>query len=174
MTCIAALVHDGVGYIAGERGASTDYSIHPMAEPKIWKHGEYLLGYYGVMSGERLKFNFFPPDIDDNDLVTFMNSVFLQELHETYERCHIQKHEDFELLVVVRGKIFVHNSEDMTMTMYDVNYMAEGSGCQYATGVLYATEGLDPEERLRMALGAAVKFNPFCLEPIDILSSRES
>ena len=60
MTCIVGLIDNGVAYIGGERGASTDATIMSIAEPKVWKHGEYLFGYYGTFMGERLKYNFYP------------------------------------------------------------------------------------------------------------------
>ena len=177
MTVIAALVdkETGISYIGGDRGASTPSSIHQMSEPKVWKYEDYLFGYYGVMSGEKIKFNFMPPAVGNNDLVTFMNSTFLQELNEVYERCHIDKHEDLELVVVVQGQIFVHNAEDMSMTPYAMNYIGEGSGGTYSMGAFYATEDIDisPEDRIRLALEAAVKYNPFCLDPIDILSNKD-
>lgn len=174
MTCIAAIVKDGKAYIAGERGASTDSSIFPISEPKVWKNGEYLFGYYGTFMGERLKFNFNPPKMTKNtDLVTFMNSVFLKALHECYQEWWVEKHEDTELMIVVRGKIFIHNAQDMSMTMYDTEFLAEGSGAEYAVGSLYSTKDLDlsPEERLSLALKAATTFSPTCIEPIDIISN---
>ena len=174
MTCIAAIVKDGKAYIAGERGASTDSSIFPISEPKVWKNGEYLFGYYGTFMGERLKFNFHPPKMNKTtDLVTFMNSVFLKALHECYQEWWVEKHEDTELMIVVRGKIFIHNAQDMSMTMYDTEFLAEGSGAEYAVGSLYSTKNLDlsPEERLSLALKAATTFSPTCIEPIDIISN---
>lgn len=176
MTCIAAIVQNGKSYIAGERGASTDSSIFQIAEPKVWKTGEYLFGYYGTFMGERLKFNFQPPKMTKNtDLVTFMNSTFLQALHQCYQDWWIEKHEDTELIVVVRGKIFVHNAQDMSMTMYDTDFLAEGSGAEYAVGSLYSTNklGMNPEERLQIAMQSAITFSPTCVGPIDIVTSED-
>lgn len=175
MTCIAALVSDGIGYIAGERGASTDSSIFPITEPKVWKYGEYLFGYYGAFSLERLKYNFLPSPVEDNDLVTFMNSTFLDELHDAYESCHITRHEDAELIIVVQGKIFIHNAEDFSMTQYDVDYLAKGSGGDFALGSLWTTVQADiaPDKCLELALKAATTFSTSCVGPIDIISSED-
>lgn len=177
MTCIVGLIDNGVSYIGGERGASTDSTIISIAEPKVWKTGEYLFGYYGTFMGERLKYNFEPPEIGDNDVVTFMNSVFLRALHECYDDWWMQRHQDDELMIIVRNKIFIHNAEDMNITHYDVEYMAEGSGMGFALGSLHTsslmTESWTPEDRVQAALEAAVTFSPSCLAPIDIISSEE-
>lgn len=175
MTCIAAVIQDGIGYIAGERGASTDSTIMRIAEPKVWSVNGYLIGYYGTFATEKLKFNFNPTPVGNNDLLTFMNSQFIEELHEAYETCHINPHEDTELLIIAGGKIFVHNSEDMSMTMYDTDFFAQGSGADYAMGSLHTTSAfeMEPEVRLIAAMEAAVDFSPTCIGPIDIITTKD-
>jgi ATP-dependent protease HslVU (ClpYQ) peptidase subunit len=175
MTCITALVSDGIGYIAGERGATDGSTILAISEPKVWKHEEYLFGYYGSFAAEKIKYNFLPSPVEDNDLATFMNSTFLEELYDVYESCHINRHEDLEFLVVVQGQIFVHNSEDFSMTQYDTPFLAKGSGGEFAMGSLWTTvqARIEPDKSLELALQVAITYSPSCLGPIDILSSED-
>lgn len=173
MTCIAAIVENGIGYMAGERAASNGSTIMPISTPKVWKVNGYLMGYYGSFSLEKLKYNFNPHPLDNNDVETFMNSQFIEDLHNAYDTLNINRSEDTELLIVAGGKIFVHNAEDMSMVMYDTNFMAQGSGGEYAMGALYASE-LPARERLDMAMYAATKFSPGCIGPIDIISTEDN
>ena len=175
MTCIAAVVKDGIGYIAGDRAASDGEVMVPIADPKIWKSGEYLFGYYGSFAGERLAYNFSPSPVGDNDLVTFMNSTFLEELLEAYETCHITRENEFGLVVVVQGNIFIHNTDGFSMTRCALPYLAEGSGGEIAMGSLWTTmqAEIDPAKCLELAVKAAIEFSPHCIGPVDILSSEE-
>jgi ATP-dependent protease HslVU (ClpYQ) peptidase subunit len=59
----------------------------------------------------------------------------------------------------------------MSLSKYDLDYLAMGSGAEYAYGALHATEkSRDPRRRLQLAVGAAIKFSPSCAGPVDIVS----
>jgi hypothetical protein len=46
-----------------------------------------------------------------------------------------------------------------------------GSGAEYAYGVLYATDKQkNARNRVFQAVSAAIKFNPSCMGPVDIVS----
>ena len=176
MTCIVALVENGVGYIGGERGASDSNTIFPLSRPKVWKEKDYLFGYFGSFAAERLKHNFDPPaPMEGEDLDSFMNTEFLDSLHSLYEDIHIPKQEDLGLVVITQGHIFLHNGEDMSMSMIDMPYFAEGSGMEFALGSMYSTQGQDyvPEDRIRLALSAACMFSTSCVGPFDVISSKD-
>jgi len=75
------------------------------------------------------------------------------------------------LIIAVKGQIYEHSSSDMSLSKYEVDYLAMGSGAEYAYGALHATEKIkDPRRRLQSAVGAAIKFSPTCMGPIDIVS----
>ena len=61
MTCIVVLNQDGYMYMAGERAVSNDDVVNLLSSPKIFKCGEYLIGFAGHMSGMRLFNSFNPP-----------------------------------------------------------------------------------------------------------------
>jgi ATP-dependent protease HslVU (ClpYQ) peptidase subunit len=51
-------------------------------------------------------------------------------------------------------------------------YVSIGSGSEYAYGVLYATDKQkNARNRVNQAVSAAIKFNPSCMGPVDIISA---
>jgi ATP-dependent protease HslVU (ClpYQ) peptidase subunit len=173
MTCIAVVRQDDKVYMAGDRGASDDGTILALDAPKVWKIGPYLIGYAGSMDGERIRYNFkpTPPNIKDTD--KFMQTKFIKQLKKFYTDWWVDtgKDSDFGLIIAVKGQIYEHSSSDMSLSKYEVDYLAMGSGAEYAYGALHATEKIkDPRRRLQAAVGAAIKFSPTCMGPIDIVS----
>ena len=176
MTCIVALKHEDKVYMAGDRGASDDGVILSLDSSKIWKTGPYLIGYAGSMDGERMKHNFKPtaPNIKDTD--KFMQTKFIKELREFYNDFWVDTSKDgeFSLIIGIRGEIYEHSSGDMSLSKYSLPYVAIGSGSEYAYGVLYATDKQkNARNRVNQAVSAAIKFNPSCMGPVDIISLQE-
>jgi ATP-dependent protease HslVU (ClpYQ) peptidase subunit len=175
MTCIA-VVRDEINnkiFMAGDRGASDDGTILALDAPKVWKIGPYLIGYAGSMDGERIRYNFHPsaPNIKDTD--KFMQTKFIKELREFYNDFWVDtsKDGDLGLIICIRGQIYEHSSADMSLSKYTLPYLAMGSGAEYAYGVLYATDKQkNARNRVAQAVNAAIKFNPSCMGPVDIVS----
>jgi ATP-dependent protease HslVU (ClpYQ) peptidase subunit len=173
MTCIAVVRHEDKVYMAGDRGASDDGTILALEAPKVWKIGPYLIGYAGSMDGERIRYNFkpTPPNIKDTD--KFMQTRFVKELKEFYNEFWVDtsKDGDLGLIICVRGQIYEHSSADMSLSKYTLPYLAMGSGAEYAYGVLYATDKQkNARNRVMQAVNAAIKFNPSCMGPVDVVS----
>lgn len=174
MTCIAALIHDGKSYIAGERGASEGDFILPIEKPKVWKDGEYLLGYYGTMYGEIVQNYFEPPKISGS-IDRFMKTTFRKALKNLYDEWNVEDDEkEFGMIICVKNKIYEHNIADMSMTTFNSPFLASGSGGSYAIGSLYSTQNYkDPKRRLKIAIESAIEYSTTCLGPIDIISNEE-
>jgi len=171
MTCIAAVVQNGEMYIAGDRAASEDDIILSLDSPKVWSSGEYLFGYYGRLNGEIVKHNFIPPRVVGN-VDRFMQTTFRKALKEFYSEWDIPMSDsnEFGMLICVGGKIFEHNISDMSITSYDTDFLAVGSGSSYAIGSLFSTQNYkDPKRRLKIALECATKYSTTCQEPIDVV-----
>lgn len=172
MTCIAGIVSDNKVFLAGERGASDDNYIVKIDKPKIWKSNGYIFGYAGTFEGQHLQNNFIPPTPEGN-LDKFMHGKFLKSLKAFYEEWGIPSDKDtsLSLLIGIRGKLYEHESEGLTLISYERDYVAIGSGSPYAMGSLYSTQThKDPKRRLMLALNCATDFSPSCIGPIDILS----
>lgn len=172
MTCIAAIVDNGKAYIAGDRGASEPDVIFPIEHPKVWRSGEYLMGYYGTMHGEIVQNYFVPPKMSGNP-DKFMKTQFRKALKDFYAEWNISAAdgEHFGMLIVVAGKIYEHNLYDLSMTSYkDQDFMATGSGGAYAMGSLFSTKNYrDPKRRLKIAVECATIYSPSCLGPVDVI-----
>lgn len=172
MTCIAAISKDNKVYFAGERSASEGNYIISIDTPKIWKNGPYIFGYAGTFDAQIIQYNFNPPTPEGN-LDKFMHSKFLKSLKSFYSEWDIGgKESEISLIIGIKGKLYEHEAEGLTMISYDRNYIAIGSGADYALGSLHATQNhKDPKRRLSFALDAACKFSTSCIEPVDFLQS---
>jgi ATP-dependent protease HslVU (ClpYQ) peptidase subunit len=75
------------------------------------------------------------------------------------------------MIICTRGKIYEHSAVDMSLTQYEQDYIAMGSGGDLALGSLYSTQKQkDGRKRAMMAVNAAITHSPSCKGPIDILS----
>ena len=174
MTCVVALKHDGKVFMAGDRGASDMSIIVPMADPKIHRFGPFLIAYSGSMSGQRLEYNFKPDAPNIRSIDEYMKTTFLKQLKEFYEEWWIDTSSDadLDLIIGIKGEIYEHSAVDMSMTRYSGDYVASGSGSEYAYGFLHATENRkDAKARVIGAIGAAVRFSTTCMAPVDFLIS---
>ena len=173
MTCIAVLKQeDGAIWMAGDRGASDEDTILPLTAPKVFKIGQYLIGYAGSMDGERIRYNFKPPVPKNKDLDKFMYTEFLVALRNFYDTwwVDVSKDSDFGMIICIDGKIYEHSATDMSLTTYESDYLTMGSGGSIALGALYATSNQkNGKRRVQLAVEAAVKFSTSCLGPIDIV-----
>jgi ATP-dependent protease HslVU (ClpYQ) peptidase subunit len=173
MTCIAVVRHEDKVYMAGDRGASDDGTILALDAPKVWKIGPYLIGYAGAMDGERIRYNFKPSIPVGKDIDKFMQTKFVKELREFYNEFWVDtsKEGDLGLIIAVRGQIYEHSSADMSLSKYNLDYLAMGSGAEYAYGYLFATDKQkNPRNRVMGAVHAAIKFSPSCMGPVDVVS----
>jgi ATP-dependent protease HslVU (ClpYQ) peptidase subunit len=172
MTCIAAIIKDGKAYMAGERAVSDDAQMARLDISKIWKTGDYLIGYCGTLEGQIIQNNFKPPAVEGN-VDKFMRGKFLESLKLFYDKWGMprEKESGLTLLICVKGKMFEHETETLTMISYDSHYHSIGSGSAYALGSLHATQNYkDPKRRLNQALDAAIMYSPHCLYPVDFLT----
>ena len=164
MTCIA-VVRDKVNnkiWMAGDRAISDDNTVNISSSPKIWKKEGYLFGYAGSMDGDRIRHLFVPPQFEGRGSIDkFMYSWWVDTSTSS----------DFGMIICVRGKIYEHNAADMSLTQYEQDYLAMGSGGDLALGSLYSTQKQkDARKRAVLAVNAAITHSTSCKGPIDILS----
>lgn len=82
-----------------------------------------------------------------------------------------RENEDFseiQLLLAYDHRLFEVQG-DFSVTETDHDYIAVGSGLEYALGALWASRDVPPQDRIVLALQAAAEFNPFCGVPFDVL-----
>lgn len=159
--------------MSGERGVSDDDIILQSATPKVWQLGPYLMGYAGSMDGERIRHNFKPSIPNGGNIQKFMYTKFIRELRDFYNEwwVDISKDSDFGMIICIKGEIFEHNAGDMSLTQYNNEYLAMGSGSPYAMGYLHATENQkDARKRSIGAVSSAIRFSTSCMGPIDTVN----
>lgn len=172
MTCVAAIAKEGKVYFAGDRGASEGNYIVAIDKPKIWKNGKYIFGYAGTFDAQIIQYNFNPPEPEGN-IDKFMHTKFLKYLKSFYSEWDLGgKDSELTLIIGIKGRIYEHEAEGLTMISYDKDFIVIGSGAEYAMGSLHSTRNhKDPKRRLALALDAACDLSTSCIGPVDFLSS---
>lgn len=135
MTAIVALKHKGIIYLAGDRCGSNGYSKSLSVNPKIFKKGDFYLGYTSSFyMGQILEHIWTPPvrseGLDDN---VYLYKHVIPSLKNTLVDNHYGKYFDEELkepnlgsfVIVYKGRIFVHHSNGAVI---EVEYAGVGCG----------------------------------------------
>lgn len=161
MTCIAAIAHEGQVFMGADSAAVGGVSLIVRADPKVFRVGEFVIGYTtSFRMGQILRFCFQPPPIQ-GDLDKYMVVAFVDAVRAAFRAAGylqvvngVESGGDF--LVGVRGCIF-EIGNDYQVGRPLLPYDAVGSGSKVAFGSLATTHGmpLDPRRRLGLALTAA-------------------
>jgi len=174
MTCIVAIVSEGIVYIGGERGHSDSSTIVSSTRPKIFECGPYLIGYAGNSGiGQAVVYNFeFPPVGKTHNIDRHMLQVFIPKLRSFITDNNIKLPDDDDngagFIVGVRGRVYEVDLSDFQCIEY--SEIAIGSGSSYAYGALYINKDYEPLDRIRQGIEAAILYSPTCTGPIDVLS----
>jgi hypothetical protein len=164
----------------GSDAAASDGSIVlPQKEPKVFRNGDFLIGFcQSFRLGQILKYNFDPPRISNNPdfdfVMEFMVTEFVPALKQCFEDHEFPLHEEdknaWSLLVGVYGYIF-YIENDFHVECDTLSYAAIGAGANYAMGAFFAM----PKEvavvnKVEKALEAASTFSPLVIGPFEIIS----
>lgn len=173
MTCIVGMVHDNTIYIGGDRGASDEDSIVSLSRPKIHLRGGWVFGYSGSLgTGQLLEFLDFPVPTGE-DVYKLLRLEIVSDFKKMLEEHGTNDAEHASDIVIgTQGRLFEFNTVDWSVA--EVEETAVGSGGSFALGSLYTTytyiQHYSPEERIRLAIEAAITYSPTCQDPIDVLS----
>lgn len=179
MTAIVALKDDKSKciYLGADSLASNGMQSSRIADPKIFKNGEFIIAYAGSFrSGQVLAYKFKPPPIpkQKNKLFSYMVNEFVEQLRETLSKTgRIRKEMEqenawpLEFLVAIRGRLFAVQEDFSVLEPMD-GYAAAGSGESFCMGSLYSTKGMPPDKRIKLALEAAAHHDPNVSAPFVI------
>lgn len=159
-------------------------------DTKVFETDGYLIGYTtSFRMGQILRYcTAYPTPPEDGDLHAFMVQEFVPAIRQAFEDhgfkksmelsgktdtvAHSQSGQDWggSFLVGVRGELFFVG-DDFQVGIPALAHHAIGSGAHVAYGVLFATQDLQPEERIRIALEASVEHTmcvrpPFCIRSL--------
>lgn len=184
MTCIAALVHNGEVYMAGDSAVtngSWDLVLH--ATPKVFRRGEVLIGVAGrsrLLNVVEHGLDVPPLPLDDADIARYAVVDFVNALRATLSTAGHMGQEDGRdkleggLLLGIRGRI-IEVGNDLFTCEGRSDYFAIGDGDDLALGSLYSTAGrvADPVERLTLALAAAERHKASVRRPFVVLGPED-
>lgn len=181
MTAIVGLIHNGDVYMGADSAGSNDSYISSRRHPKIFRNGDYIIGYTSSFRmGQLLQHSFKapePPRMDDT-LVGFMATVFVDAIRDCFKEggwSEIEKGRELggTFMVGVSGHLFKIEG-NFQVDEEDSEYSACGSGAYYALGSLHSTSrrGIGPTSRLELALDAAEHFCPQVRSPFHYLVLR--
>lgn len=166
MTCIVGLVDNGKVFIGGDSAGSNNWQLTIRKDAKVFRNGDFLIGAgTSFRMIQLLRYAFTPPvyekPIEDNPdyLACYMATSFVDGIRECLKSGGFAKKETEQesggcFLVGFQGKLFcIQDDYQVEETL--CGYNAIGDGDDIARGSLYATQGLQPNERVLMALQAA-------------------
>lgn len=180
MTCIVAYERDGVVYMGGDSAGVSNYSISARGDQKVFKNGEYLIGFTtSFRMGQLLRYKFNPSPSTSWDLEKHMVTTFIDEVRSCFTKngyLHIDGGVESggTFLVATKGRIFVVES-DFQVGWNRVPYNAVGCGKDLALGVMHGLHIQNqclPDSIVRMALEGAAEFSAGVCGPFHILEQK--
>ncbi len=182
MTCIVAVVEDGIVHMVGDSGScawgGADYQVRK--DPKVFRLGEAVVGFTtSWRMGQVLRYEMKLPEVPEGiELHEYMVRCFVPRLREAAKAAGIVTvKENVEQLgrfmVGLRGRLFVVDY-DFQVGELVADYHAVGSGAEVALGALHATRGQVAQGRLVGALHAAVAHIQAIKPPFIIASTATS
>lgn len=173
MSCAIGIVNENGVWIGADSAATTsDGETRPFHAQKIFRNRDYLFAYIGSVRGGQILFpKYFKPPKD----IDFLIDGIIEQCSEkgclgVDQEFQTQVHK-CNYLIGFKGKLYEVLVDFQLNEIKD--YTCVGSGSPYAFGSLYTTRktNLNPEQRIKMALGAAAMFDtstgpPFIVEKL--------
>lgn len=177
MTCIAAVVQDGIVYMGGD-SAATDEEFGQLhsAEPKVFIRENIIFGISGNIREEQLlKYKLEIPRFDEGmDPLEWMVLTFVESLRECFREGGRNRAKDgvenFEsqYLIGFNGRLF-EVYKDYDVFENKENYATAGCAERIALGSLFSTKDMEPHRRVKTALEAASRYDAAVRPPFKIL-----
>lgn len=175
MTCIVGLVEKGNVYIGGDSAGVSGLSITVRADEKVFHNGPFIMGFTSSFRmGQLLRYKFSPPKqtIEQED-VKYMVTDFIDAAIKCFtENGYGNKSNGGTFLVGYNSRLY-HIDSDFQVGLQCKPYSAVGCGSDLALGSMYATEGMDPEKRIILALEAAAQFSGGVVAPFHLVKQLQ-
>lgn len=182
MTCIVGLEQDGVIYIGADSAGvnMSTLDICSRADEKVFltESEDMIMGFCGSFRiGQLLRYALtLPAQKVGQDDMAYMVTDFIDAVRVMQkDKGSMKKENELEehesaFIVGYNGKLYVIE-EDFQVGKPLENFAAVGCGQPIAVGAMYATRNakMDPEERIRMALQAAVEYSAGVRPPFHVL-----
>jgi ATP-dependent protease HslVU (ClpYQ) peptidase subunit len=173
MTCIVGLVHDGDVYIGGDSAGVAGLSVSIRADEKVFGNGPFIMGFTtSFRMGQLLRYKLSPPaqTVHQGDM-EYMVTSFIDACRQCFAGNGFGDKDATvggNFLVGYKGKLY-NIEADYQVGLPKTTYDAVGCGSDLALGAMFATEDLNPEQRINAALSAASNFSAGVAPPFTIL-----
>lgn len=178
MTCIVGYTYKNKVYIGGDSAGSDGWRINNRKDPKVFKNGNYIIGFTSSFRmGQLLMFNDLP-NLDTKNLYKSMINDFIPAVRKIFKDNGYSKINDNvetsgTFLVAYRdtGRLFcIENDYQVGESMQPYN--ACGCGYLVALGALHAVEKytMAHNTRVRVALKAASDISNAVRGPFTIMN----
>lgn len=165
MTCIVGLETENGVIIGGDSAATSDWDIHETRLRKVFKRGEFLIGYSSSFRmGQLLQYKLSVEQQQEGqtDLeylaTTFIDAVRKCLNENGFTKIESGQEEAGQFLIGYRGRLYIVESDFHVNSNTD-GFMAIGCGANFALGSLWANKDLPPKERVKQALETAGHFS---------------
>lgn len=141
MTCIVGMEFEGKVFLGGDSAGSDGYEISIQAGPKVFRLGDFVMGYTSSFRmGQLLQYSFNPPEQDGDDDMAYLVSEFVPELRTClkdggYAVVENNREKSGFFLVGYRGKLYQIQNDFAVLRRTD-GFDAVGSGASYALAVM--------------------------------------
>lgn len=176
MTCIVGLCHGGKVYLGGDSAATGGTSQTIRTAPKVFKNGEFLMGFTSSFRmGQLLEHAFNPPRCHpDTPVMQYMVTEFVDGVRDCLKRGGYAETSNGVdtggvFLVGHRGRLFQIES-DFQVGESAEGFDAVGCGQDLALGSLFSSTGA-PEARVTLALEAAQRFSAGVQGPFHVIGN---
>lgn len=158
MSCVCAIAQKGRVYMASDSIGCADNYVIQRKDPKIFRNGQYLIGYCGsVRCGQVLQPHYFTPPDDILDLPDAIMAQYEEKGCLGIGESGVKR---FEALLAIgyKGKCYYIMS-DFQLGENEEDFIAIGSGQEYALSALWLSRShKDPVFRLKKSIQAAAYF----------------
>ena len=183
MTCVVAVLgYDGTVCLASDSSAVEDNLILRRAAPKIFKLGEFGIGYcHSFRLGQIIEHFLKPPTLakeaSEKEILGYMVTKFVPALKAVLEQNDYPTQDDektdWSIIVCVRGCIFTIES-DFHVGYDRTPFAAIGAGTEYALGSMKtsmssARREIGAKLVAENALWVAEYFSPSVTSPFDFI-----
>lgn len=155
MTCIVGLMHGGQVYLGADSAAISGWDLTVRSDTKLFQNGPFVGGFTSSFRmGQLLAHVWKPPKAADDNIMRYLVGPVVTSLRKVFKAGGYD--EGGEFLLGYQGALYTVSSDFQVAVSADP-YAAVGCGGPIACGSMHATVrfGLDPQERVRLALEAA-------------------
>lgn len=175
MTAIVGFTDGKKVWMGGDSAGTAGTKTTLRKDEKVFINGDFLIGFCGSFRmGQLLRYSFSPPaKKEGQDLYAYMVTDFVDAVRAClkqggYARADNGEEQGGLFLVGHKGRLFEIECDYQVGESF-LAYEAIGCGEEVARGVMYATEGKAPKERIELALSAAEQFSAAVRAPFTIL-----